>query len=279
MSRPSGCSVSTSTRFRRRITALGGRLGRAAPFGLDYTPESLDELGEWFHTRDLVAADLTPKRTTWRIGDGQHVPLLAQHANADPPVDLPIEALWLVHELAAYVGETIRRWTGTDWVIVDEPRGSSYIGARQPALMVHGRDVHPFAAMTSRVRSRLRLLEAGKRPTGVQDFHFGDFTSQPDRPAGVDQALPLDEELEIALDDPGLVEDGYAFTVWLDEGLEHAIGRERFDAIESELLSVSGIRRAMHEDREILHVDTDLAEDELLELVRQVAGLADGKST
>lgn len=60
---------------------------------------------------------------------------------------------------------------------------------------------------------------------------------------------------------------GWTYTLWIDEAHEYTYGSEIYEALEPRLLATPGVDDVMGEDREIVHVRTTLAPDQMLDVL------------
>ena len=234
-----------------RLAAFEARVGAGGGPDLDSTRDGFARLGAW-----LLDA----------IGEGGRSGSEPEWAQglAGPVRRLSTESLWLIDGTAAYVLASLRESASqVRWELCTDRRDS----------YLHESLLEPLHLSTDLVVGNLlRSLLASQTTQDWLARIRDPMVNRLETMRGVtesDEALPLGEVAVAPYDG-----DPWNAQLWIPEGAESVLGRQRFEALAPAIEGLTGVRRLAWEDREVMLVelapgtDLDALRQRIVELLR-----------
>jgi hypothetical protein len=141
-----------------RVAALRGEVGEAA---LDFSPESLVPLWEWFVRREGSRRDRGGELPAWYLADPPE--LAAQRLSPATLRD--------VDAIGRYLGEVLlRNVEGAAWGIGKLPKRMKYVYQNRPVVKLGDSDVEPVSIAYS-LAVRVVLMDTGREPATLLETY------------------------------------------------------------------------------------------------------------
>jgi hypothetical protein len=225
--------VATEGQRLESFRYLVERLGGPSRAELDLSRDSLRPLGSW-----MLDATVDGPR------DGD-IPFWAQPMPAYQ-LTLSGDSIRLVDGVATYFAAALhRRHPALQWALTTMKIDVDYHAPTLGGLM----PVRPMRVGLDRGRS-------AEPPDGdwlLRLFDVWDGSLASAGEAGDDDEMPAVDDVEVERTDM----PGFDVEIWIPESVEALIGSEAFDALETRLAALPGIRKLVWEDRELLYAKLD----------------------